>query len=74
MPAETPKLPEFKITLRETRKGLQMMERTPRYEVLLNGEPKLPDGRPTAILYFNTRGYRGVLPFWRGGQMDIGEA
>lgn len=56
---------KHQITLRE-KPGRHMLERQPRYDVLLNGEP-------VSELYYNMRGYRGALPTVRGGWMDIGE-
>lgn len=56
----------WKLELRETRRGMQMLERTPRYDVVLNGAT-------TGQLYFNMRGYCGYLPTPRGGKLDIGE-
>lgn len=44
----------------------QMLETTPRYDVVLNGAA-------VGELYFNTRGYVGYLPTVQGSKMDIGE-
>lgn len=43
-----------------------MMERHPRYAVMVNGEP-------WGELYFNMSGYVGNLPMVQGGVMNIGE-
>lgn len=53
------------ITLQES-PGRHMMERHPRYAVLVNGEPR-------GELYFNMTGYVGTLPMVQGGVMNIGE-
>lgn len=44
-----------KIKLVETRRGCEMLERTPRFDVLV-------DGKFYSQLYFNMRGYCGQLP------------
>lgn len=64
------------VVLVETRKGCGMFEDTPRYQVLLHGEP-------WGELYFNMTGYTGCsLPLpprpdpWRGssiGRLHVGE-
>lgn len=54
------------IKLVKTTRGCHMLERTPRYDVLVDG--KLHDQ-----LYFNTRGYVGTLPLPDGSKLDIGE-
>lgn len=54
------------IKLVKTDRGRQMLERTPRYDVMLDG--KLFDQ-----LYFNMRGYVGYLPLPDGSRFDIGE-
>lgn len=54
-----------KVTLKESARR-HMMERTPRYDVLLNGQR-------VGELYFNMRGYRGTLPLPGGRSFDIGE-
>ncbi|SEB98405.1 hypothetical protein [Bradyrhizobium erythrophlei] len=56
----------WKLELQETRRGCQTLEKTPRYDVLLNGAR-------TGQLYFNIRGYVGYLPTPTGGKLDIGE-
>jgi hypothetical protein len=43
-----------------------MLERTPRYDVLV-------DGKLFAQLYFNMKGYVGTLPLPDGSRLDIGE-
>lgn len=43
-----------------------MMERQPRYDVMLNGER-------VGELYYNMRGYRGAIPMITGQQLDPGE-
>jgi hypothetical protein len=58
-------LPRFKISLEE-RKSRHILERQPRYAVLVNGAPQ-------GELYYNMRGYVGYLPTVQGGKMDIGE-
>lgn len=54
------------IKLVETRRGCAIMEREPRYDVLLNGQ--LFDQ-----LYFNLTGYVGYLPTPEGRKLTIGE-
>lgn len=44
-----------RVTLVETRRGCEMCETTPRYDVML-------DGRCVEQLTWNTRGYVGYLP------------
>ncbi|OZB13953.1 MAG: hypothetical protein B7X55_12125, partial [Rhodobacterales bacterium 34-62-10] len=56
---------EFKIRLAE-KTGRHILERQPRYDVLLNGNP-------VGELYFNMTGYVGYLPTICGAKMDIGE-
>lgn len=56
---------KHRITLQES-PGRHMMERHPRYAVLVNGEPR-------GELYFNMTGYVGTLPMVQGGVMNIGE-
>lgn len=60
------KMPEFKLTL-QARKSPHMLEKKPRYDVLVNGIRK-------GELYFNMRGYRGALPDVHGCMQDLGEA
>ena len=43
-----------------------MMEREPRYDVMLNGEQ-------VGELYYNMRGYRGAIPLITGQNLDPGE-
>jgi hypothetical protein len=57
--------PLFRLSLAE-KPGKHMMERQPRYDVLVNGEPQ-------GELYFNMTGYAGTLPTVHGSRMDIGE-
>lgn len=57
--------PAFKISLSE-RPGRHILERQPRYAVLVNGEV-------FGELYYNMRGYVGYLPTVQGSKMDIGE-
>ncbi len=57
----------WKITIRETKAGVQWLERTPRYQVYLNGQPW---GEP---IYYNMTGYCGYLPTPAGRSLDIGE-
>lgn len=64
MTTKAPK-PAFRITLEE-RAGRHILERTPRYDILVNGESK-------GELYFNMTGYVGYLPTVHGHKMDIGE-
>lgn len=64
MTLPTPK-PSFRITLQE-RPGRHILERQPRYDVMVNGERK-------GELYYNMTGYVGYLPTVQGGKMDIGE-
>lgn len=54
------------IQLVETREGCAMMERKPRYNVLLKGTK-------IGQLYFNVTGYRGTLPTPEGHNLNIGE-
>ena len=54
------------IKLVKTTRGCQVLERTPRYDVMLDG--KLFDQ-----LYYNMRGYVGTLPLPDGSRLDIGE-
>ena len=66
MPApHSPRRPAFKITLEE-RKSPHLLERHPRYAVLVNGAQQ-------GELYFNMRGYQGYLPTVHGSKLDIGE-
>lgn len=55
------------VTIRETRRGKDICETTPRYEVLLNGNPTGEQ------LYFNTRGFIGHLPLIDGSNFYPGE-
>ena len=57
----------FKVSLKETARGRHMLERTKRFDVLLNGQPIGEQ------LYWNTRGYRGALPLPDGHMLDPGE-
>lgn len=57
--------PRFRISLEE-RKSPHVLERHPRYAVLVNGEQR-------GELYYNMRGYQGYLPTVHGSKMDIGE-
>jgi hypothetical protein len=61
----SPRRPVFKISLSE-RPGRHILERHPRYAVLVNGEER-------GELYYNMRGYQGYLPTVQGSKMDIGE-
>ncbi len=58
------------IQLVENRRAMAICETTPRYDVIFRGE-KFDQ------LYFNTRGYCGLLPCLREdgtvGRLDIGE-
>ena len=54
------------IQLVETRNGCAILEKEPRYDVLLHGEK-------IGQLYFNLRGYVGTLPTPRGTNLTIGE-
>lgn len=54
------------IQLVRTKSGMQMLETTPRYDVMLFG-------RKVDQLYFNMRGYVGYLPTPDGKKLDIGE-
>ena len=58
-------MPEHKVALRE-KKSPHILERHPRYDVLVNGEVK-------GELYYNMTGYVGVLPTVSGASMQIGE-
>ena len=62
---KTAEKPRFRIT-REQRPGRHILEREPRYAVLVNGVPQ-------GELYYNMRGYVGFLPTVQGDMMDIGE-
>lgn len=64
MPPKTD-FPKFELSLKE-KPGRHIMERTPRYDVLVNGEVK-------GELYYNMTGFTGYLPYWRGGKFDLGE-
>jgi hypothetical protein len=55
---------KWKITLQETTKGRHFMERTKRWQVMLNGKPW---GDP---FYFNMRGFVGTLPTPSGGKFS----
>lgn len=57
--------PRFRITL-EQHPGRHLLERQPRYAVLVNGAPQ-------GELYYNMRGYQGYLPTVHGSKLDIGE-
>lgn len=59
------KKPAFRISLAE-KPGKHILEREPRFDVLVNGEPQ-------GELYFNMTGYVGYLPTVQGSKMDIGE-
>ncbi len=54
------------IDLKENRTSMSICETEPRYDVLLYGAR-------VSQLYFNTHGYRGVLPLPNGGRLDLGE-
>ena len=54
------------ITLVENRRDMAMCETTPRYDVMLNGQKY-------DQLYFNIRGYCGILPYPGGGSMNVNE-
>ncbi|WP_411839630.1 hypothetical protein [Paracoccus sp. ME4] len=56
---------KHRISLQEA-PGRHMMERHPRYAVLVNGQPR-------GELYYNMTGYVGTLPMVQGGVMNIGE-
>lgn len=56
---------KFRIELAE-RRSPHLLERHPRYDVLLNGES-------TGELYYNVKGYVGTLPTISGARLDIGE-
>ena len=56
-----------RLQLVETRRGCAMLERTPRYDVIL-------DGQIVGQLYYNLRGYVGTLPTPEGRSLSIGEA
>jgi len=58
--------PAFRIKLEESTRGRAMLERTPRYDILVNGEVQ-------GQLSYNMRGYIGYLPTIHGSKMDIGE-
>jgi hypothetical protein len=45
----------FKLELKQTSRGMQVLETTPRYDVVLNG-------KTVGQLYYNMRGYVGYLP------------
>ena len=57
---------QHKVTLRETREGCQILEKEPRYDVLLNGEK-------VGQLSFNMTGYCGTLPLPSGRQLGMPE-
>ena len=54
------------IELVETRQGCAVMERQPRYQVMLHGVE-------WGELYYNMRGYVGTLPLPNGRQLSLGE-
>lgn len=54
------------VKLVETRRGCAMMERTTRYDVVLNDQR-------IGQLSYNMRGYIGYLPLPGGAKLDIGE-
>jgi hypothetical protein len=56
----------FRLELKETTRGRQICESTPRYDVVVNGAV-------TGQLYFNMRGYVGTLPTHSGAKLLIGE-
>lgn len=56
---------EFKIKLVE-KPSRHLLERYPRYDIMLNG-------KPAGELYRNMTGYVGTLPSISGARMDIGE-
>jgi hypothetical protein len=55
-----------KIKLVETRRGCAVMERTPRYDVV-------KDGNTVGQLYYNMTGYVGTLPLPDGSNMSFPE-
>lgn len=55
---------KWKITLQESTRGRHFMERTKRWQVLLNGKPW---GEP---FYFNMTGFVGALPTPGGGKFS----
>lgn len=57
--------PRFRIMLEE-RSGRHLLERQPRYAVLVNGAQQ-------GELHFNMTGYQGYLPTVHGSKLDIGE-
>lgn len=60
-----PDRPSFSLRI-EAAPGRHILERMPRYRVMLNDAPQ-------GELYFNMTGYVGYLPTVQGGKMDIGE-
>ena len=54
------------LKLIKTRRGCEICETTPRYDVVL-------DGKIVGQLYFNMRGYVGTLPTPDGKGLYIGE-
>lgn len=56
----------WNLRLIETKRGRHMMETTPRYDVVLNGET-------VGQLTYNMRGFIGRIPTPGGGWMDCGE-
>ncbi len=54
------------VQLKKTRVGCQIMEKEPRYDVLLNGEK-------VDQLWFNMRGYVGTLPLPNGHKLGMPE-
>ena len=58
------------IELVETRRGQHICETTPRYDVMLHG---VRVQGTWSQLWFNMRGYVGVLPTPDGKGVDIGE-
>jgi len=54
------------VRIVETKRGRHILEQTPRYKVLLDGEE-------FGELYFNMSGYVGYLPLPGGHKIDIGE-
>jgi hypothetical protein len=61
------KTQKWKLQLQETREGCEILEREPRYAVVLNGET-------VGQLRFNMRGYVGRLPQPSGIWLEMGES
>jgi len=59
-------IPKHRIQLNKTIKGCEILEKTPRYDVMLNGIK-------VDQLWFNMRGYVGNLPLPDGKKLGMPE-